>query len=84
MLTAYGAAKGGFVAPTRATAARYGRDGIRCNSVCPGDIQTLILEAYFEAADDPAALRARAEREYTIGRIAQPREIARAVLFVAQ
>jgi NAD(P)-dependent dehydrogenase (short-subunit alcohol dehydrogenase family) len=83
MLAAYGATKGGVLALTRATAVRYGRDGIRCNAVCPGDIQTPILEAYFAAADDPAALRARAEGEYPLGRIAQPREIARAALFLA-
>jgi NAD(P)-dependent dehydrogenase (short-subunit alcohol dehydrogenase family) len=83
MLAAYGAAKGGVLALTKATAVRYGRDGIRCNAVCPGDIQTPILEAYFAAADDPAALRAQAEGEYPIGRIAQPREIARAALFLA-
>jgi NAD(P)-dependent dehydrogenase (short-subunit alcohol dehydrogenase family) len=71
------------LALTKATAVRYGRDGIRCNAVCPGDIQTPILEAYFAAADDPAALRAQAEGEYPIGRIAQPREIARAALFLA-
>ena len=83
MLAAYGAAKGGVLSLTRATAVRYGRDGIRCNAVCPGDIETPILEAYFAAAEDPAALRAQALTEYPLGRIAQPREIARAALFLA-
>lgn len=83
MLAAYGAAKGGVVAMTKSAAVRYGRDGIRCNAVCPGDIQTPLVEAYFAAADDPAALRAQAEGEYPLGRIGQPREIARAVLFLA-
>jgi len=83
MLAAYGAAKGGVVALTKSIAVQYGRDGIRCNAVCPGDIQTPILEAYFAAAKDPAALRAQAEGEYPIGRIAQPREIARAAIFLA-
>jgi NAD(P)-dependent dehydrogenase (short-subunit alcohol dehydrogenase family) len=82
-LAAYGAAKGGVVAFTKSAAVRYGRAGIRVNAVCPGDIQTPILEAYFAAADDPAALRAQAESEYPIGHIAQPREIARAVIFLA-
>ena len=83
MLAAYGAAKGGVVALTKSAAVKYGRDKIRCNAVCPGDIQTPLVEAYFAAADDPAALRAQAEREYPLGRIAQPREVARAVLFLA-
>lgn len=83
MLAAYGAAKGGVLAMTKSAAVRYGRDGIRCNAVCPGDIQTPLVEAYFAAAEDPAALRAQAESEYPLGRIGQPREIARAVLFLA-
>jgi NAD(P)-dependent dehydrogenase (short-subunit alcohol dehydrogenase family) len=82
-LAAYGAAKGGVVALTKSAAVCYGRDGIRVNAVCPGDIQTPMVEAYFAAADDPAALLAQAETEYPIGHIAQPREIARAALFLA-
>lgn len=83
MLAAYGAAKGGVTALTRATAVRYGRDAIRCNAVCPGDIRTPMVEAYFAAADDSEALRAQANGEYPLGRIAEPREIARAVVFLA-
>ncbi len=83
LLAAYCAAKGGVLGITRATAVRYGADGIRCNAVCPGDIDTPLVAAYFAAADDPAARRAEVEREYPLGRIAQPQEIARAVLFLA-
>jgi meso-butanediol dehydrogenase / (S,S)-butanediol dehydrogenase / diacetyl reductase len=83
ILAAYCAAKGGVLGITRATAVRYGGDGIRCNAVCPGDIDTPLVHAYFETAGDPAALRAEVEREYPLGRIAQPREIARAVVFLA-
>jgi NAD(P)-dependent dehydrogenase (short-subunit alcohol dehydrogenase family) len=83
ILAAYCAAKGGVLGITRATAVRYGVDGIRCNAVCPGDIDTPLVQAYFEIADDPAALRAEIEREYPLGRIAQPQEIARAVVFLA-
>jgi NAD(P)-dependent dehydrogenase (short-subunit alcohol dehydrogenase family) len=83
ILAAYCAAKGGVLGITRATAVRYGSDGIRCNAVCPGDIDTPLVSAYFETADDPTALRAKIEREYPLGRIAQPEEIARAVVFLA-
>jgi meso-butanediol dehydrogenase / (S,S)-butanediol dehydrogenase / diacetyl reductase len=83
ILAAYCAAKGGVLGITRATAVRYGADGIRCNAVCPGDIDTPLVQAYFETAEDPAALRAEIEREYPLGRIAQPHEIARAVIFLA-
>ena len=83
ILAAYCAAKGGVLGITRATAVRYGRDGIRCNAICPGDIDTPLVAAYFATAEDPAALRAEVEREYPLGRIAEPREIARAVAFLA-
>ncbi|HWE10659.1 MAG TPA: glucose 1-dehydrogenase [Solirubrobacteraceae bacterium] len=83
ILAAYCAAKGGVLGITRATAVRYGRDGIRCNAICPGDIDTPLVAAYFATSDDPAALRAEVEAEYPLGRIAQPGEIARGVVFLA-
>ena len=83
ILAAYCAAKGGVLGITRATAVQYGRDGIRCNAVCPGDIDTPLVQAYFDTAADPAALRAEVSAEYPLERIAQPREVARAVVFLA-
>ena len=83
LLAAYCAAKGGVLGITRATAVRYGADGIRCNAVCPADIDTPLVAAYFATSDDPAARRAEVEREYPLGRIAQPQEIARGVVFLA-
>jgi NAD(P)-dependent dehydrogenase (short-subunit alcohol dehydrogenase family) len=83
ILAAYCAAKGGVLGITRATAVQYGQDGIRCNAICPGDVDTPLVAAYFATAEDPAALRAEIEREYPLRRIAQPTEIARAVAFLA-
>jgi NAD(P)-dependent dehydrogenase (short-subunit alcohol dehydrogenase family) len=83
ILAAYCAAKGGVLGITRATAVQYGAAGIRCNAVCPGDIDTPLVQAYFDTAGDPAALRAEVSAEYPLGRIAQPQEIARAVVFLA-
>lgn len=83
ILAAYCAAKGGVLGITRATAVQYGRDSIRCNAVCPGDIDTPLVQAYFNTAADPAALRAEVSAEYPLERIAQPREIARTVVFLA-
>jgi NAD(P)-dependent dehydrogenase (short-subunit alcohol dehydrogenase family) len=83
LLAAYCAAKGGVLGITRATAVAYGADGIRCNALCPGDIDTPLVQAYFEASNDPAAKRAEIEREYPAGRIATPAEIARGVVFLA-
>ena len=83
ILAAYCAAKGGVLGITRATAVQYGRDGIRCNAICPGDIDTPLVQAYFDTADDPAALRAQVSAEYPLERIAAPREIARTAVFLA-
>lgn len=83
ILAAYCAAKGGVLGITRATAVQYGKNGIRCNALCPGDIDTPLVQAYFDAATDPAARRAQVEAEYPLGRIAKPEEIARAVVFLA-
>ena len=84
ILAAYCAAKGGVLGITRATAVQYGAAGIRCNAICPGDIDTPLVQAYFDTRRrDPAALRAEISAEYPLGRIAQPQEIARAVVFLA-
>jgi len=83
ILAAYCAAKGGVLGITRAAAVQYGRDGIRFNAVCPGDIDTPLVQAYFDTAADPAALRAEISAEYPLERIAAPREVARAVVFLA-
>ena len=83
ILAAYCAAKGGVLGITRATAVQYGAAGIRCNAICPGDIDTPLVQRYFDTAPDPAALRAAVSAEYPLGRIADPREIARAAVFLA-
>lgn len=83
ILAAYCAAKGGVLGVTRATAVQYGSAGIRCNAICPGDIDTPLVQAYFDTSDNPDALRREVSAEYPLGRIAQPREIARAVVFLA-
>ena len=83
ILAAYCAAKGGVLGITRATAVQYGAEGIRCNAICPGDIDTPLVQAYFNTSADPEALRRQVAGEYPLGRIAQPREIARAVVFLA-
>lgn len=83
MLAAYCAAKGGVLGLTRAAAVQYGDRGIRVNAICPGDIDTPLLREYFDMFDDPKAARANMEKEYPMKRIAPPKEIAQAVMFLA-
>jgi NAD(P)-dependent dehydrogenase (short-subunit alcohol dehydrogenase family) len=68
---------------TRSVAQAHGRQGIRVNSICPGDVETPILAEYFEHQPDPQEARRRVAAEYALGRIAQPEEVANVALFLA-
>ncbi len=82
-LVAYGAMKGGVIALTKSMALGYGPSGVRVNCVCPGDVNTPMVAAYFANAPDPAALRAEVYSKYALRRIAEPQEIAQVVCFLA-
>lgn len=82
-LPVYTATKTGVLGMTRAIAVDYAPDGIRCNCVSPGDMETPMIKKYFDATPDPAAARAEMEAAYPGKRIAHPREVAQAVLFLA-
>lgn len=80
---AYCAAKGGVVNLTRAMAIDHGRQAIRVNCVCPGDIDTPLLRG--EAAElgikREKFLKAAADRP--LNRVGVPEDVARVVLFLA-
>jgi NAD(P)-dependent dehydrogenase (short-subunit alcohol dehydrogenase family) len=76
---AYTASKGGVLAMTREIAVEYARQGIRANALCPGPVNTPLLE---ELLADPVA-RARRMVHVPMGRLAEAHEIARAALFLA-
>ena len=76
---AYGASKSGLLGLTRSLADRLARDDIRVNAVCPGYVDTPMLEAAFQHAPD---LRAHMERQTMLERLAQPEEIASVVRFL--
>lgn len=82
-LPAYSAAKSGVLGITRSTAAHYGPRNIRCNAICPGDMDTPLTAAWFDASPDPGAFRAEVASAYPLRRIADPTEVARAVVFLA-
>jgi NAD(P)-dependent dehydrogenase (short-subunit alcohol dehydrogenase family) len=81
-LAAYTAMKSGVLGLTKAIAIDYATDGIRCNCVCPGDMETPMIRQYFDGTDDPVAARAEMEAAYPGKRIAHPREVAAAVVFL--
>ena len=80
---AYCAAKGGVVLLTKAMAVDHSRQGIRVNCVCPGDVDTPMLpeDARRRGLSWDTYLAGASDRP--MGRIGQPEEIARAVLFLA-
>lgn len=80
---AYCAAKGGVVNLTRAMAIDHGRQGIRVNCVCPGDVDTPLL--YDEAAQlgEEVAEFMKKAAERPLNRIGKPEDIAKAVLYFA-
>jgi len=76
---AYTASKGGVLSMTREIAVEFARRGIRANALCPGPVDTPLLE---ELMRDPAR-RQRRMVHIPPGRLARPAEIAQAALFLA-
>jgi NAD(P)-dependent dehydrogenase (short-subunit alcohol dehydrogenase family) len=82
-LPAYGAAKGGLRALCRSVAVAYGPDNIRCNTICPGDVETDMMRQQFALGPDPSAARAEVLSKYPLKRFAQPEDIANLAIFLA-
>ncbi len=76
----YTASKGAVLAMTRELGVQFARRGVRVNALCPGPVETPLLLAIW--GDDPAAAQRRLVH-IPIGRLAQPREIVNAALFLA-
>jgi NAD(P)-dependent dehydrogenase (short-subunit alcohol dehydrogenase family) len=81
--SAYAATKGGELALMRGLALDGARDGIRVNCVIPGATDTRLVKTYLESSPDPVAARQKLLDSIPLGRLANPEEIARAVLFLA-
>ncbi|GAB2518540.1 3-oxoacyl-ACP reductase [Nocardia heshunensis] len=76
----YTASKGGVLAMSRELGVQFARQGIRVNALCPGPVNTPLLQELF--AKDPERA-ARRLVHIPVGRFAQPEEIAAAVAFLA-
>jgi len=83
MCSAYAATKGGQLAYMRGLALDCAADGIRVNCVIPGATDTRLLRVHINAASDKQAAMRKMLDSIPMGRLAQPDDIARAVLFLA-
>jgi meso-butanediol dehydrogenase / (S,S)-butanediol dehydrogenase / diacetyl reductase len=82
-VAAYCATKGAVHNLTRAMALDHARDGVRILAVCPGEVDTPMLSSERAAPPTRAFLDDLADRTIPVGRLAQPEEIARVVVFLA-
>ena len=80
--SAYNASKGGVVLLTKNLAIDYGRSGIRTNAICPGFIETPMMEGVL-GSPAMAAIRDEIRHEHKLRRFGRPEEIASVVSFLA-
>jgi len=81
--TAYGGAKGGLVVFTRDMAIELASTGVRINCVCPGVIDTGMMERWTDLMPDKEAAKEMLKRAMPIGRMGTAEEVAGAIFFFA-
>ncbi len=80
---AYCASKAGLHGLTRAVAVDHGPDGVRCNAVAPGWIDTPLNVDFIESLGDPAEFRSQIGRIHPLRRTGAPDEVARLICWLA-
>ena len=80
---AYGASKAGLHGLTRAVAVDHGPDGVRCNAVAPGWIDTPLNEDFIASLAEPAAFRAKIGGIHPLARTGAPHEVAELICWLA-
>ena len=80
---AYGATKAAVIGLTKSVAADFVAQGIRCNAICPGTVDTPSLQSRLHAYGDYAKTRAEFEARQPMGRFGKPEEIAALALHLA-
>jgi len=79
----YGASKAGLHGLTRAVAVDHGPDGVRCNAVAPGWIDTPLNEDFIDSMPDPTASRARIGDIHPVGHSGAPDDVAELICWLA-
>jgi len=80
---AYGASKAAIIGMTKAIAADFVTDGIRCNAICPGTVESPSLRDRLAATGDFDKALADFRARQPMGRLGQPEEIAEMVVYLA-
>ena len=79
----YGATKAGVIGMTKAVAADFVTQGLRCNAICPGTVQSPSLEDRLAATGDYDAARAAFIARQPMGRVGAAEEVAALVVYLA-
>jgi 2-keto-3-deoxy-L-fuconate dehydrogenase len=79
----YGTSKAAVIGLTKSVAADYIRQGIRCNAICPGTVQSPSLDDRINAFDDPVQARKDFIARQPLGRLGTADEIAAMALYLA-
>jgi NAD(P)-dependent dehydrogenase (short-subunit alcohol dehydrogenase family) len=80
---AYATTKFAVVGFTKSLALDHARDGLRCNCLCPGRVETEFVAGLLRQYPDPARARAELAATQALGRMGTPDEIAAAALYLA-
>ena len=79
----YGASKAAVIGLTKSVAIDYVKQGIRCNALCPGTVDTPSLGERIKAFDDPEQARRDFIARQPMGRLARAEELAELSVFLA-
>jgi NAD(P)-dependent dehydrogenase (short-subunit alcohol dehydrogenase family) len=80
---AYCASKGAVISLTKQVAIDFADQGIRCNCVCPGTVDSEWVDRLLADVDDPAEARRALASRHPLNRLGTPDEVARAALYLA-
>ncbi|RUW57299.1 SDR family oxidoreductase, partial [Mesorhizobium sp. M4B.F.Ca.ET.049.02.1.2] len=80
---AYCASKAGLHGLTRAVAIDHGAEGVRCNAVAPGWIDTDLNLDFVESMRDPKGFRQQIGKIHPVGRTGKPEEVASLIVWLA-
>lgn len=79
----YGTTKAAVIGLTKSVAADFIKQGIRCNAICPGTVQTPSLDDRINSAADPVEARKAFIARQPLGRLGSPEEIAALAVYLA-